>query len=94
MSTQSQEKLLQEFEAADKAAWIEKAIEKLKDKDFQALSTSTYEGIDQLPFYTREDEVNNALTPGDFSHSAQWQNREIVHFFPWVEKKTFLIPSS
>lgn len=87
MSTQSQEKLLQEFEAADKTAWIEKAIEKLKDNDFQALSTSTYEGIDQLPFYTREDEVNNALTPADFSQSAQWQNREIVHFFPWVENE-------
>ncbi|OJJ15853.1 hypothetical protein BKI52_36655 [marine bacterium AO1-C] len=85
MSTESQEKLLQEFEASDKATWIQKAIEKLKDKDFQALSSSTYEDITQRPFYTPEDQVSNALTSADFSHRAQWQNREIVHFFPWVE---------
>ncbi|HAS45193.1 MAG TPA: hypothetical protein DCS93_32215 [Microscillaceae bacterium] len=85
MSTQSHEKLLQEFEASDKATWIQKAIEKLKDKDFQTLSATTYEGITQQPFYTPEDQVNNALTSADFGNTAQWQNREIVHFFPWVD---------
>lgn len=91
MSTQSQEKLLQEFEASDKATWIQKAIEKLKDKDFQALSSSTYEGITQQPFYTPEDKVNTALTSADFSHQAQWQNREIVHFFPWVDNENDIL---
>ncbi|WP_299460701.1 methylmalonyl-CoA mutase family protein [uncultured Microscilla sp.] len=85
MSTQSHEKLLQEFETSNKAAWIEKAVERLKDKDFQALGSVTYEGIRQSPFYTAEDQIYNALTATDFGNAAQWQNREIIHFFPWVD---------
>ena len=85
MGTQSQEKLLQDFETTNKTVWIDKAIERLKDKDFQALGTSTYEGIRQEPFYTADDQPKTLLTSGDFGNTAQWQNREVVHFFPWVD---------
>lgn len=85
MSTQSHEKLLEEFEASSKEAWIEKAVERLKEKDFQVLGSSTYEGIRQEPFYTADDQANNALTSVDFGNTAQWQNREIIHFFPWTD---------
>lgn len=85
MGTKSHKKLLQDFEATDKTAWIDKAVERLKDKDFQALGTSTYEGIRQEPFYTADDQSKTLLTSGDFGSTAQWQNREVVHFFPWTD---------
>jgi methylmalonyl-CoA mutase len=85
MGTQSHEKLLEAFEASSKDAWIEKAVERLKDKDFQKLGSATYEGIRQNPFYTADDQADNALTSVDFGNTAQWQNREIIHFFPWVD---------
>lgn len=91
MSTQSHEKLLQDFETTDKTTWINKAVERLKDKDFQTLGTNTYEGIQQVPFYTPEDQVTTALIPSDFGNTAQWQNREIIHFFPWVENEQELM---
>ena len=79
MSIEKLESIYQQFQGNTAEEWKQKIIQELKGESFEQLTWHSSEGIDVLPFYTKEDNLNYQLSiPKRNSNSWQIVERIIV----------------
>lgn len=61
-----------QFQEADFEQWKQVAIQSLKGKPFESLRTSTIEGIDLEPLYTKQHLQERTLDARSFTQQAGW----------------------
>lgn len=77
MDAQKNKKLFSQFNNFNDQDWVNEAVKKLKDQNFQSLHSTTYEGIELKPFYTSSDQVQTLLA-SDFHYPRHWASRENI----------------
>ncbi len=78
MASPQEKPLFEQFSPNTKEEWLQEALKKQKNPDFEALFAHNLEGISLPPFFTPEDSIAASLAPSDFAPQPGWQTWEEV----------------